>query len=196
MSEVIENVSCVVTSNRTPEKLSWDTVCGVHQDVDLTLKAKDWKIITANCSFCYVIGPFLWRKGDLVKRKRVCWNPGRTSMNWTRVAVHICEFSGWEPGDLPLAVNRLIATSPAALDVKYRLRWQNLIDPFSNNANQPCKPLSPIWPEKHFEICHCKCLVKMPFTFYSPYIFVTVDLCPVSEVRLSREVKLTVTMSW
>lgn len=77
-------------------------------------------------------------------------------------------------------------------DVKYRLRWQNLIDPFSKHAKKTCKPLfSPLWLEKHFETCHRKSLVMMPFMFYRHYIFIAADLCPLSEIWLSREVKLT-----
>lgn len=38
---------------------------------------------------------------------------------------------------------------------------------------KPCKPFSPLWQEKDFEICHRKSLVTMPFMFYRHYIFLT-----------------------
>lgn len=44
ISNPLNMFSRCFTSNRMPlEELSWGAVYGVHQDVDLTLKAKDWK---------------------------------------------------------------------------------------------------------------------------------------------------------
>lgn len=66
------------TSNRMPhEEPSWDAVCGVHQDVDLTLRRKNWKIMNANCSLTLLT--HFCRKKRSWKRKCVCWNPGRIS---------------------------------------------------------------------------------------------------------------------
>lgn len=82
ISNPLNMFSCFFASNKTPhEELSWDAVCGVLYDVKLAIKGKDSNIRNANCSLCFVNDPFLWRKRDLEKRKCVCWDPGRITIN-------------------------------------------------------------------------------------------------------------------